>query len=97
LYIQYLALAQRYPPFLQDTSLAHALPLYISALLAVLHSVTTARAAPNMLSLRQPTSDEVKLTETLNRFARWQNLRAILQLLNFIMLVWSAVAYFIAF
>ena len=80
--------------FLQDTSLAHALPLYISALLALLHSVTTARAAPNMLSLRQPTSDEVKLTETLNRFARWHNLRAILQLLNFIMLVWSAVAYF---
>jgi len=80
--------------FLQDTSLAHALPLYISALLALLHSVTTARAAPNMLSLRQLTSDEVKLTEMLNRFARWHNLRAILQLLNFIMLVWSAVAYF---
>lgn len=81
--------------FLQDTSLAHAWPLYISALLALLHSVMTARAAPNMLSLRQPSTDETILAETLNRFARWHNLRAILQLLNFIMLVWSAVAYFI--
>jgi hypothetical protein len=82
--------------FLRGTALAHTWPLYISVLLAVLHSVTTGLAAPNMLSLRQPTSDEVILIKTLNRFTRWHNLRAILQLLNFIMLVWSVVAYFIA-
>jgi len=81
--------------FLQGTPLAHAWPLYISALLALLHSVTTTRAAPNMLSLRQPTSDEAILTETLNHFAKWHNLRAVLQLLNFMMLVWAAVAYII--
>lgn len=79
--------------FLQSTPFAHAWPLYVSAFLAFLHSVTTARAAPNMLSLRQPTSDEAILTETLNRFAKWHNLRAILQLLNFMMLVWAVVAY----
>jgi hypothetical protein len=69
------------------------MPLYISALLSVLHSVTTSRAAPNMLSLRPISSDEAVLSETLNRFAKWHNLRTILQLLNFIMLVWAIVAY----
>jgi hypothetical protein len=69
--------------------------LYISALLAVFHSVTTSRAAPNMLSLRQPINDEATLTETLNRFAKWHNLRAVLQLLNFMALVWAVVDYII--
>jgi hypothetical protein len=77
----------------RGTPVVHAWPLYISALLALLHSFTTTRAAPNMLSLRQPTSDEATLIETLNRFARWHNLRAILLLLNFLMLVWALVAY----
>ena len=81
--------------FLQSTPLPQAWPLYISALLAILHSVTTARAAPNMLKLRQPISDEALLTETFNRFAKWHNLRAILQLLNFIMLIWATVTYII--
>ena len=81
--------------FLQGAPAAHTLPLYISALLAVLHSVTTVRAAPNMLSLRQPTSDETILTETFNRFAKWHNLRAVLQLLNFVMLLWAVIAYLI--
>ena len=79
--------------FLQGTPLAHAWPLYISALLALLHSITTARAAPNMLSLRQPTDDEAILAGALDRFARWHNVRAVLQLLNFLMLLWAAVAY----
>jgi len=79
--------------FMQGTPLAHIWPLYISALLALLHSVTTARAAPNMLSLRQSPKDESILIETFNRFAKWHNLRAILQLFNFIMLAWAVVAY----
>jgi len=79
--------------FLQGTPLADAWPLYISALLALLHSITTARAAPNMLSLRQSTADEAQLTGALDRFARWHNVRTVLQLLNFLMLLWAAVAY----
>ncbi len=78
--------------FLQATSLQQSLPLCISALLALLHSVTTTRAAPNMLSLRQATNDEAVLAETLNRFAKWHNLRTILQVLNFVMLIWAIVA-----
>src|SRR5258706_14190966 len=79
--------------FLQGAPSAQVWPLYISALLAVLHSVTTVRAAPNMLSLRGSNSDETILTETLNRFAKWHNLRAVLQLLNFVMMLWAVVAY----
>jgi hypothetical protein len=78
---------------LQGTSLAYAWPLYISALLAVLHSIATTRAAPNMLSLRRPISDEATLTESFNRFAKWHNVRAVLQLFNFIMLILAAVVY----
>jgi hypothetical protein len=83
--------------FLQGTPVAHAWPLYIAALLAVLHSLTTTRAAPNMLSLRAASSDEATLTESLNRFAKWHNVRAVLQLLNFIMLVLAAVVYIAVF
>ncbi len=79
--------------FLQGTSLAHAWPLYMAALFAVLHSFTTTRAAPNMLSLRQLTNDEATLTEALNHFAAWHNARTVLQILNFVMLVLGIVAY----
>jgi hypothetical protein len=73
--------------FLQGASQVHAWLLYVSALLALLHSAATARAAPNMLSLRQATNNEAVLTEILDRFAKWHNVRAILQLLNFLTLV----------
>src|SRR5512136_1536716 len=61
--------------FLQGTSLAHAWLIYIAALFAVLHSFTTTRAAPIMLSLRQPTDNEATITEALNHFAAWHNAR----------------------
>ena len=78
---------------LQGTALTHAWPVYVAALFAVLHSFTTTRAAPHMLSLRESTDDEAVLTEALNRFAVWHNVRAALQLLNFVFLVWGIVAY----
>ena len=88
-----LTIIAAFAAFLQGTPLAHAWPLYISAFLAVLHSLATTRAAPNMLSLRASSSDEATLTESLNRFAKWHNVRAVLQCLNFIMLVLAAVVY----
>lgn len=73
--------------FLQGSSQVNAWLLYVSVLLALLHSGATARAAPNMLSLRQTSNDEAVLTPIINRFAKWHNVRAILQLLNFLTLV----------
>jgi len=78
---------------LRATSLAHAWPIYVAALLAILHSITTSRAAPYMLSLRQPTDNETILAETLDRFAAWHNIRAVLQVINFAVLIWGIVAY----
>ena len=49
-----------------------------------------------MLNLRQPTNEEAKLTETFHRFAKWHNARAILLLLNFVILVWARVIYITA-
>jgi hypothetical protein len=79
--------------FLQEVPPSQAWPVYVAAFLAISHSFTTARAAPNMLSLRRPSDNETTLGDTLNRFALWHNVRAALQVLNFVMLVWSIVAY----
>ena len=78
---------------LQNMPLALSAPLCISAVLALLHSLMTARAAPAMLSLRRLDDDEAALTNTFDHFARWHNRRTILQVLNFITLVWALVAY----
>lgn len=68
-------------------------PLDISGVLAVLHSLVTARAAPINFSQRkyEPT-DEANLARVLDRFAFWHNLRTVLQALNFAAALWATVA-----
>lgn len=68
-------------------------PLDISGVLAVLHSLVTARAAPINFSQRkyQPT-DEANLAHVLDRFAFWHNLRTVLQVLNFAVSLWATIA-----
>ena len=68
-------------------------PLDISGILAILHSLVTARAAPINLSQRkyQP-SDETNLARVLDQFAFWHNLRAVFQVLNFAVSLWATVA-----
>ena len=79
---------------LRGTPLAQAWPLYAAAFLALLHSITTTRAAPNMLILRYLTDhDEARLGASLDRFARWHNIRTVVIFLNFVVLVWAVVAY----
>lgn len=65
-------------------------PLDISGVLAVLHSLVTARAAPiNFGQRKYEPSDEANLARVLDRFAFWHNLRAVLQLLNFAASLWA--------
>ena len=78
---------------LRATPLAQAWPLYIAVLLAILHSIATARAAPNMLSLGKTSGDEKKLAATFDRFAFWHTIRAVLQILDFFFLIWAILAY----
>lgn len=68
-------------------------PLDISAMMAVLHSLVTVRAAPINFSQREykPT-DEANLARVLDRFAFWHNLRTVLQTLNFAAAFWATVA-----
>jgi hypothetical protein len=69
------------------------IPLDISGVLAVLHSLVTARAAPiNFNQRKYRLTDEVNLANVLNQFERWHNLRAALQVLNFGASLWATVA-----
>src|SRR5215203_1803336 len=58
--------------------------IYVGALLAVLHSLATTQAAPLNFSQRKTSpNDEDALAVIFNKFARWQTIRCILQVLNF--------------
>jgi hypothetical protein len=68
------------------------LPLLVAAILTVVHSLCTAKAAPIMLSLAK-TGDEPKvLQQKLDRFAFWHGLRTVFQVAAFIALVWALIA-----
>ena len=70
-----------------------AMPLYVAAALAVLHSLVTTQAAPTNFSQRRVAKDEVTLARVFDRFERWQTPRAALQVLNFGAMLWALVVY----
>jgi hypothetical protein len=77
----------------QGQASGQAVALDLAAVLAVLHSLVTTQAAPTNFSQRKAAGDEAALSRIFNRFARWQALRAVLQVLNFGALLWSLVSY----
>ena len=58
----------------------------------IAHFVCTAKAAPNILSLRNAANDEAFLARKLDAFAMWHAYRALFQFLTFVALVWALVA-----
>ena len=64
-----------------------------SAVLAVLHLAVTTRAAPNILLFRRSLPDDATIAAAFDRFAAWHGARTILQVLNFLTLLWGAIAY----
>ena len=68
-----------------------ALAIYCGAVLAILHSLVTARAAPTNHRQRR-VSDERALTQLFDRFTRLQALRCTLQVANFAVNVSALVA-----
>lgn len=66
-----------------------ALPVVIAAILAVLHSLVTARAAPTNFRQRSVLDDEKALAAVFDQFERWQTLRAVLQVLTFGAMLWG--------
>jgi hypothetical protein len=77
----------------QGTNLVSATPVYVAAVLSILHSLTTTQAAPTMFNQRRHPQDEAALIKILNRFERWQTLRAFFQVLTFGALLWALAAH----
>ena len=67
--------------------------LYVSAVLSVLHSLITTRAAPNMLSLRNKALNKDEVKARFDRFKKWQDRRATLQLLTFLDILLAFAAF----
>jgi hypothetical protein len=88
-----LTIAAAVAAYVEGTPSVAATPLYLAASLALLHSLVTAQAAPTNHSQRRVAHDEAALARVFARFARWQTLRAVLQVLNFGVLLWALVSY----
>jgi len=70
--------------FRQSVQNSHERLIYVGAVFALLHSLSTMQAAPLNFSQRKvPANDEVALTAIFNKFTRWQSIRCILQLMTF--------------
>jgi hypothetical protein len=65
-----LTIAAAFAAFFQGVSLACATPLYMAAVLAVLHSLATTRAAPTNFSQRQVAGEQAALARVFDRFER---------------------------
>jgi len=68
------------------------LPLFAACAGTVASFLCTAKAAPNMLSLRHAPDDEKLLAEKLDRFALWHTYRFAFQFLTFTATVCALVA-----
>jgi len=67
-----------------------AFPIYGAAVAAGLGLLATTQAAPHMLGLREIHPDDLpRLQEAFDGFVRWHLVRALLQLLAFVLSVWS--------
>jgi hypothetical protein len=75
-----------------DAPLRSTLCLYVGAALSVLHGLVTARCAPTNFRQRQ-LSDEAQLSQVFDCFERWQNVRAVLQVLTFAVVLWGAIVF----
>jgi hypothetical protein len=88
-----LAIAAAVSGHLGHIAATAQMPLDLSGILAVMHSLVTARAAPINLSQRNyPVDDEANLARVLDSFARWHGLRAVLQVANFAVSLWATIA-----
>jgi hypothetical protein len=79
--------------FIQYGPLAQFWPVYLAALLSIAHSLATSQAAPTYFSQKKAAGDEARLAAIFARFERWQTLRAALQTLTFIAMIWGLIAY----
>jgi hypothetical protein len=77
--------------YVEHASAALLVPLSIATLTSIGHFLTTSRAAPIMLRVGKTPDDEALLAPLLDRFARWSDVRATLQVLTFFVMLWALV------
>ncbi len=88
------ALAAALVAFFQQVSLAHALPIYVTASLWVVHLLLTLIwAIPTLPRQRHVGTDEKQLSDIFNRFERMQTVRAINGVLIFGTTLWTLLTY----
>jgi hypothetical protein len=74
----------------RDAPVAQTRPLAVAAILAILHSLVTLRAAPiNHHQRAIDLDDTAALTQLFAAFERWQTARAVLQVLNLGAMLWA--------
>jgi hypothetical protein len=89
-----LALATAVTAFFQQVALPHALPIYVAAVLWVVHLlITLIWALPTLPRQRQLAHNEHQLAALFNRFERLQTVRAVLDVLIFGTTLWALVSY----
>jgi hypothetical protein len=88
-----LTLGAAIAAIVQQISSDAALPVYVAAILSILHSLVTTQAAPTMFRQRKHENDEAALTAVFNRFARLQSLRVFLLVLTFAASLWALISY----
>jgi hypothetical protein len=71
--------------------MGHLLPLIIASLLSGGHSFATTQAAPTIMSIGPTPDDEALLKQRLDRFERWQAVRAAFQVPTFFVLLWAMI------
>jgi hypothetical protein len=75
--------------YTQHSRVEVVLLLSLASVLSLLHTFATTRAAPVMLSLKETPDDEALLSAKLDRFAHWHAVRAIFQVVAFVVLLWA--------
>jgi hypothetical protein len=77
--------------FFRDVEFAIMIPFYVSCVFTIAHSLTTAKAAPIMLSLKTTRDEESVLKKKLDKFAFWHSIRTIFQMLTFASWLWASI------
>jgi len=86
-----LVFATTITAFLAQAPRSVLLFVVLACAATIAHSVSTVKAAPIMLSLRNTPDDENPLTTKLDQFAFWHGIRAGFQFLAFVVLVWTLI------
>jgi hypothetical protein len=68
-------------------------PFYLAAALSIIHSLTTVRAAPNMIKIGTIEDNDELLKTYLDRFIYWNKWRALVQFTTFLVLLWGISVY----